>query len=53
MTMTNEQRIKLALIRLRHISETRELLNGHFSKVAKEYGVKVKELKKAHQEATK
>ena len=53
MTMTNEQRIKLALIRLRHISETRELLHGHFSKVAKEYGVKVKELKKAHQEATK
>lgn len=49
--MTNEQRIKLALIRLRHISETRELLNGHFSKVAKQYNVKVKDLKKAYQEA--
>ena len=51
--MTYEQRTKLALLKIQQIGRERELLNGHFSKIAKQYSVKVKDLKKAYQEAAR
>lgn len=40
--------LEQALRQIRRIERERTLLNGHFSKVAKEYHVSVKELRKAY-----
>lgn len=40
--------LKQALRKIKAIEDTKTLLNGHFSKVAKEYYVKVADLKKAY-----
>lgn len=40
--------LEQALRQIKRIESERTLLNGHFSKVAKQYGVKVKDLKKEY-----
>ena len=40
--------VKQAVRRIKTIESERLLLKGHFSKVAKEYGVKVRDLTKAY-----
>ena len=41
-----ELRLQQALRKIKQIEHERILLKGHFSKVAKEYGVKVTDLKR-------
>lgn len=48
--LTDSERVRIALIDLKHIEQNRELLKGHFSLVAKRHGIKVSELKKAYNE---
>lgn len=40
-----------ALRQIKRIETERTLLNGHFSKIAKQYGVSVKVLRKAYAES--
>jgi hypothetical protein len=51
MGLTNEQRVRIALIDLKRIERERQLLKGHFSLVAKRHAVKVRDLQKAYQTA--
>ena len=45
--------LKQALLRIKQIEAERLLLKGHFSKVAKEYRVSVRDLIKAYEEGKK
>lgn len=42
--------IKQALRKIKQIEAERDLLKGHFSKVAKQYYIKVTDLKKAYED---
>lgn len=48
MDETYTRHLAQAVRRIRQIKSERILLKGHFSKVAKEYGVKVKDLTNAY-----
>lgn len=43
-----DRHVLQAVLRIKQIESTRVLLKGHFSKVAKEYHVKVTDLKEAY-----
>lgn len=49
----HEVRVKQAIDKLNEISERQSgLINGNFTAVAHKYGLKVRELRKAYEEAT-